>query len=57
VHDELVFEVEEAALPAAAALIRRVMEGAAGAWRLSVSLPVKLRVGPSWGQLEVYTGG
>ena len=35
-----------------AVLIRQVMEEA---WPLSVPLPVKLRAGPSWGQMETLT--
>lgn len=56
VHDELLFEVCEASLPQAAALVRDVMEGAAGVWGVRVPLPVKLSVGPSWGQLQEYDG-
>ncbi|EIE23289.1 hypothetical protein COCSUDRAFT_42188 [Coccomyxa subellipsoidea C-169] len=52
IHDELLFEIEEGALPAAAALIRQCMENAAP---LSVPLRVKLNVGPSWGGLQPYT--
>ncbi|WIA12996.1 hypothetical protein OEZ85_006607 [Tetradesmus obliquus] len=54
VHDELLFEVSEAQLPQVAALVRAVMEGAAGVWGVRVPLPVKLSVGPSWGQLQAY---
>lgn len=53
-HDELLFEVSEAQLPQVAALVRAVMEGAAGVWGVRVPLPVKLSVGPSWGQLQAY---
>jgi DNA polymerase I-like protein with 3'-5' exonuclease and polymerase domains len=56
VHDELLFEVSEAQLPHVAALVRAVMEGAAGIWGVRVPLPVKLSVGPSWGQLQAYDG-
>eukprot|EP00878_Enallax_costatus_P017338 GHUV01018210.1.p1 GENE.GHUV01018210.1~~GHUV01018210.1.p1 ORF type:complete len:407 (+),score=127.89 GHUV01018210.1:1266-2486(+) len=52
VHDELLFEVSERHLAAAAACVRRVMEAASQTWGLKVRLPVKLSVGPSWGQLE-----
>jgi DNA polymerase theta len=55
VHDELLFEVDSAVLPAAARVVRETMEAAAGTWRLSVPLPVKLSAGPSWGELETYT--
>jgi DNA polymerase theta len=54
VHDELLFEVDSAVLPAAARVVRETMEAAAGTWRLSVPLPVKLSAGPSWGELETY---
>lgn len=52
IHDELLFEVSESCLPAAALLVRNVMESAAEVWGLSVPLPVKLSVGPSWGELQ-----
>eukprot|EP00198_Chlamydomonas_reinhardtii_P012144 XP_001701481.1 DNA polymerase theta [Chlamydomonas reinhardtii] len=51
VHDELVFEVAEQLLPAAARLVQAVLEGEVA---LSVPLPVKLSAGPSWGQLRDY---
>lgn len=54
VHDELLFEVEGSNVPAAAALVRSVMEDAAEVWGLRVALPVKVSVGPSWGQLREY---
>ena len=50
VHDELVFEVPEADVERAAAVIRRVMEGAAEpAIKLSVPLGVEIGHGPNWG--------
>lgn len=50
VHDELVFEVPEAEVDAASAVIRRVMESAAEpAVRLSVPLGVEIGTGPNWG--------
>ncbi len=50
VHDELVFEVPEAAVARAGALIRRVMETAAEpAVTLSVPLGVEIGTGPNWG--------
>ena len=58
VHDEIVFLVRETHLPAAAKLVRDTMQGAAevpGMWSLPVTLPVKLQVGPSWGELTEYT--
>lgn len=54
IHDELVFEVEAAALPAVAARVRGVLEGMAAAHRLRVPLPVKMGAGPSWGELAEY---
>ena len=51
IHDELLLEVAKEALPKAAALVRDCMEGAV---KLSVPMPVKLHVGPSWGQLQPY---
>jgi len=47
VHDELVFEVPEAEVEATAALVRRVMEGAA---ELSVPLAVEVGHGRSWAE-------
>jgi DNA polymerase I len=50
VHDELVFELPEADVPAASAVIERVMAGAAEpAVKLSVPLGVEIGHGPSWG--------
>lgn len=50
VHDELVFELPEADVAAASAVIRRVMEGAAEPLvKLSVPLGVEIGHGPSWG--------
>jgi DNA polymerase-1 len=50
VHDELVFEVPEADTEHAGAVIKRVMEGAAGpAVKLSVPLGVDVGTGPNWG--------
>ncbi len=51
VHDELIFEVEEAAVDAAIATIRKVMEGAADpAVKLSVPLVVDAGVGANWAE-------
>lgn len=47
VHDELLFEVPEAEVAALAALVKRVMEGAA---QLSVPLVVETGVGKNWGE-------
>ena len=50
VHDELVFELPEADVAAATAVIRSVMAGAAEpAVPLSVPLGVEIGTGPSWG--------
>ena len=50
VHDELVFEVPEAEVDGATAVIRRVMAGAAEpAVTLSVPLGVEIGTGPNWG--------
>ncbi len=50
VHDELVFEVPEAEVAGATAVIRRVMERAAEpAITLSVPLGVEIGTGPNWG--------
>jgi DNA polymerase-1 len=50
VHDELVFELPESDVEAASAVIRDVMEGAAGpAVSLSVPLGVEIGTGPHWG--------
>jgi DNA polymerase-1 len=49
VHDELVFEVPEADVDAASAVIRAVMSGAAEpAVKLSVPLDVDIGTGKSW---------
>ena len=45
VHDELVFEVEEAAVPEAAERIRAAMESAAD---LAAPLLVQIGVGDNW---------
>ncbi len=50
VHDELVFEVPEADVERASAVVRRVMESAAEpAIKLSVPLGVEIGTGPNWG--------
>lgn len=50
VHDELVFELPEADVPAASKVIEAVMVGAAEpAVPLSVPLGVEIGTGPSWG--------
>ncbi|MBL6952280.1 MAG: DNA polymerase I [Alphaproteobacteria bacterium] len=47
VHDELIFEVPEAEIDETAAVVRRVMEGAA---HLSVPLIVDVGIGDSWAE-------
>ncbi|WP_296679159.1 DNA polymerase I [Novosphingobium sp.] len=50
VHDELVFELPEADVAAASAVIRTVMEGAAApAVEMTVALGVEIGSGESWG--------
>lgn len=51
VHDELLFEVKSDVLQEACMLIKGCMESAV---KLSIPFPVKLKVGPSWGELEPY---
>ena len=51
VHDELLFEVRSDVLQQACMLIKGCMENAV---QLSVPFPVKLKTGPSWGELEPY---
>jgi len=51
VHDELVFEADEAELPALAGLARELMEGALP---LDVPLTVDLKVGDDWEQMDRY---
>lgn len=51
-HDELVFEVSTSHLAPVLTLIRRVMEGTAAVWGIQLPMPVKIGVGPSWGQLS-----
>ncbi len=51
VHDELIFEVDEAAVDASIEVIREVMEGAADpAVKLSVPLVVDAGVGENWAE-------
>jgi len=51
VHDELVFETDEAELSALAGLVRELMEGALP---LDVPLTVDLKVGDDWEQMDRY---
>lgn len=49
VHDELLFEVEEASMDKVAPFIKKKMEGA---MKLSVPLVVEIKTGKSWGTME-----
>jgi DNA polymerase-1 len=49
VHDELVFEVEKAAVPEFSAWARGIMEGAAA---LRIPLVVEVKAGPNWQDME-----
>ena len=51
VHDELLFEVRSDVLQQACTLIKGCMENAV---QLSVPFLVKMKTGPSWGELEPY---
>ena len=51
IHDELLFEVKKDELDKALEIIQDCMTGVAA---LTVSLPVKISVGPSWGQLTEF---
>ena len=49
IHDELLLQVDEEDLPAAAKVLKSCMENAV---QLSLPMPVKLMAGRSWGSLE-----
>lgn len=51
IHDELVWEVEEESLSAVARIAQHAMEEASLRWGLIVPMPVRMRAGPSWGEL------
>ena len=53
VHDEVVLEVRRDALAETARAVREAMEGA---YRLKVPLATEARVGPNWGEMEVWEG-
>ncbi|XP_023248277.1 DNA polymerase theta [Copidosoma floridanum] len=50
-HDELLYEVNSNDLEVVARIVKESMENA---FKLSVPLPVKMRVGSAWGNLEEY---
>ncbi|CAG5132586.1 unnamed protein product [Candidula unifasciata] len=50
-HDELIYEVSANQVQDVARLVKHHMEGAV---KLSVCMPVKIKVGPSWGELQDY---
>ncbi|XP_063984918.1 DNA polymerase theta [Diachasmimorpha longicaudata] len=54
-HDELIYEVNEKDLGRVVRSIREGMEGVAGVG-LKVPLPVRVKVGTAWGNLEEYQG-
>ncbi|XP_071956971.1 DNA polymerase theta-like [Antedon mediterranea] len=49
-HDELIYEVRKEDVPQVARLVKYEMESA---MKLSVVLPVKVHVGPTWGRVEL----
>ncbi len=53
VHDELVLEVAEAALPDASALVKETMETA---FQLDVPTVVEMRTGQNWEDMRAYPG-
>lgn len=50
-HDELIFEVSQSDLRKVAQIVKTEMESA---MRLSVILPVKMKAGPSWGNMAEF---
>ena len=51
-HDEVVLEVDAAWVGPVRRAVRAAMEGVAGAFGLSVPLPVRVSVGRAWGEME-----
>ena len=51
VHDELVFETDEAELPQLASLAKEIMEAALP---LDIPLEVDMKVGTNWEQMDRY---
>ena len=54
VHDELVFETDEAELPQLASLAKEIMEAALP---LDIPLEVDMKVGTNWEQMDRYLPG
>ena len=50
-HDELIYDVAELDMPDVVRIIKQQMEAA---MTLSTQLPVKVKVGPSWGSLKDF---
>lgn len=50
-HDELLYEVPVKHLTNVAKIVKKCMEESVN---LSIPLPVKLKTGPSWGQLKEF---
>ena len=48
-HDELIYEVNEQDIQQVAQIVKDNMESA---MMLSVRLPVKVKVGPTWGSMQ-----
>ncbi|XP_077977729.1 DNA polymerase theta-like [Glandiceps talaboti] len=51
-HDELIYEVNQEDVLQVAQIVKTEMEQAI---KLSVALPVKVKVGPTWGRLETFS--
>lgn len=51
-HDELLYEVPSKYLVSVAKIVKKCMEESV---ELSVPFPVKLKAGPSWGEMEEYS--
>ena len=51
-HDELIYEVSGDDVVQAALIVREGMEGAV---KFSVPLPVRLKVGATWGALQEFS--
>ena len=52
IHDELILECRADCVDGVSGLLRSCMEGVAGKLGLSVALPVAVRVGRNWDELE-----